>query len=55
MSITEAVNQDVTDKSVSVDIKKKNNPLGKLAHNKSKALQVYNQQVKKLDVDPQDK
>ena len=51
-------------KSVSVDFKKRIttavlplmfNPLGKLIHNKCKALQVYNQQVKKLDMAPQDK
>ena len=31
------------------------NSLGKSAHNKYKALQIYNQQVKKLDMAPQDK
>ena len=31
------------------------NPLAKLPQNKSKALQLYNQQVKKLDMAPQDK
>lgn len=30
-------------------------PLDKLAHNKDKVLQVYNQQVKKLNMYPQDK
>ena len=30
------------------------NSLGKSAHNKYKALQIYNQQVKKLDMAPQD-
>ena len=63
MSIKEEVKQDVINKSVSVDIKKTTtavlpfmfNPLGKLAHNTSKVLQVYNQQVKKLDMTPLDK
>ena len=64
MSIKEEVVKDVINKSVSVDIKKRIttavlsfmfNPLGKLPHNKSKALQVYNQQVKKLNMAPQDK
>ena len=31
------------------------NHLGKLAHNKCKAVQLYIQQVKKLDMFPQDK
>ena len=57
MSIMEEVEQGVVNNSVSVDIKKRIttavlpfmfNPLGKIAHNKCKALQVYNQQVKKL-------
>ena len=30
------------------------NSFGKLAHSKSKALQVYNQQIKMLDMAPQD-
>ena len=30
------------------------NPLGKLAHNKSKAPQIYSQHVKKLDMVLQD-
>ena len=64
MSIKEEVEQDVINKSVSVDIKKRIttgilpfmfNLLDKLVHRKSKALQVYNQQVKKLDIAPQEK
>ena len=60
MSIKEEVEQDVINKSVSIDIKKITtavlpfmfNPLGKLAHNKCKALRAYNQQIKKLDMAP---
>ena len=64
MRIKEEVGQDVINKSVSVDIEKRIttaifpfmfNLLDKLVHSKSKALQVYNQQVKKLDIAPQDK
>ena len=62
MSIKEEVEQDVINKSVFVDIKKTItsavlpfmfNPLGKLATNKYKAPQVYNQQIKTLHVAPQ--
>ena len=59
MSIMEEVEQDFHNKSVSVDIMKRIttpvlpfmfNLLSKLAHNKSEALQGYNQQVKKLNM-----
>ena len=64
MNIKEEVEKYVINKLVSVDIKERIttavlpfmfNPLGKLADNKSKALQAYNQQAKKQDMAPQDK
>ena len=56
--------QDVISKSVTVDPDRRIttallplmfNPLHKLAPNKDKALCIYNQQVKKLNQNPQDK
>ena len=64
MSIKTEVEKGVINKSASVDTKKiiatavlsfMFNPLGILAHNKSRALQVNNQQIKELDMVPQDK
>ena len=64
MSTKKEGEQEVNNKSLSVDIKKRItaavllfmfDTLGKLAHNKCKALQVYNQQIKKFDMAPQDK
>ena len=63
MSIKEEAEQGVTNKSVLADINKRItvtaavfpfmfNPLSKLAHNKCKAPQLYNQQVKKVDMSP---
>ena len=63
-SIREEVEQDVINRSVKVDIDNRrttallplmSNPAVKLAPNKNKALQTYNQQVKKLSQNPQDK
>ena len=56
MSVKEEVEQDVINKSVTVDTDRRIttallplmfNPLHKLAPNKDKALRIYNQQVKK--------
>ena len=64
MSVKEEVEQDVINKSVTVDTDRRVttallplmfNPLYKLAPNKDKALRIYNQQVKKLNQKPQDK
>ena len=64
MSVKEEVEQDVINKSVKVDIDRRIatallplmfNLLHKLAPNKDKALCIYNQQVKKLNQNPQDK
>ena len=64
MSVKEEAEQDIINNSVKVDMEKRtttaslplmHNPTVKLAHNKEKALQVYNQQIKKLNKNPQDK
>ena len=64
MSVKEEVEQDVINKSVTVDTDRRIttallplmfNPLHKLAPNKDKALRIYNKQVKKLNKNPQDK
>ena len=64
MSVKEEVEQDVINKSVTVDtdwrittalLPLMFNLLHKLAINKDKALHIYNQQVKKLNQNPQDK
>ena len=62
MSVKEEVEQDVINKSITVDTDRRTallplmfNPLYKLAPNKDKVLHVYNQQVKKLNQNPQDK
>ena len=58
MSVKEEVEQDVINKSAKVDVASqrptaslplKNNPSIKLAHNKEQVLKVYNQQIKKLN------
>ena len=64
MSVKEGVEQDVINRSITVDTDRSItaallplmfNPLHKFAHNGSKALCVYNQQVKKLNQNSQDK
>ena len=64
MSVKEEVEQDVINKSVKVDVASqrptaslplKNNPSIKLAHNKEQVLKVYNQQIKKLNQNTDDK
>ena len=64
MSVKEEVEQDVTNKSVKVDVANQrttasfplmNNPSIKLASNKERALKVYNQQIKKLNQNIDDK
>ena len=64
MSVKEEVEQDVIKKSITVDTDRRIitallplmfNPLHKLALNKDKALCIYNQQVKKLNQNPEDK
>ena len=64
MSLKEEVEQSIIDKSVTVDIINcvtsaylplLHKPEVKLAHNKHHALRVYNQQVNKLNRNPQDK
>ena len=64
MSVKEEVEQVVINKSVTVDTDRRIttvllplmcNPLHKLAPNKGKALCIYNQQVKNLNQNPQDK
>ena len=64
MSIKEEVEQDVINKSVKVDVASQrttaslplmNNPSIKIAHNKERALKVYNQQIKKLNQNTDDK
>ena len=64
MSIKEEVEQDAINRSVKVDIEHRrttallplmSNPAVKLAPNKDRALRTYNQQVKKLNQNPQDK
>ena len=61
MSVKEEVEQDVINKSVTVDTDRRIttallplifNPLHKLAPNKDKALRIYNKQVKKLNKNP---
>ena len=58
LSVREEVEQDVINNSVEVNIKNRvtvaslplmQNPAIKLAPNKNKALQIYNQQIRKLD------
>ena len=62
--VREEVEQDVIHNSVEVNIKKRvtvssfplmQNPVIKLASNKNKALQIYNQEIEKLDQNLQDK
>ena len=64
MSVKDEVEQDVINKSVTVDTGRRittallpliYNPLHKLAPNKDKALHIYNQQMDKLNQNPQDK
>ena len=64
LSVREEVEQDVINNSVEVNIKNRvtvaslplmQNPAIKLAPNKNKALQIYNQQIRKLDQNFQDK
>ena len=64
MSVKEEVEQDVINKSITVDTDRRIttvllplmfNWLHKLAPNKDKALRIYNQQVKNLNQNPQDK
>ena len=64
MSVKDEVEQDAISKSVTVDTDRRIttallplmfNPLHKLDPNKDKALRIYNQQVKKLNQNPQDK
>ena len=64
MSVKEEVEQDVIKKSITVDTDRRIitallplmfNLLHKLAPNKDKALCIYNQQVKKLNQNPEDK
>ena len=64
MSVKEEVEQDVINKSVTVDTDRRIttallplmfNSLHKLAPNKDKALCIYNQQVNKLNQNPPDK
>ena len=63
-SIKEEIEQDLINKSVTVDIENRictaklpviRNPSRKLAPTKNKALAIYNQQVKKLENNPKDK
>ena len=63
-SIKEEIEQDLINKSVTVDIENRicsaklpviHNPSHTLALNKNKALAIYNQQVKKLEKNPKDK
>ena len=64
ISIKEEIEQDIINKSVSIDTENRftiaslpfiHDPVLKLAPNKHKALRVFNQQVKKLNKSPQDK
>ena len=64
MSIKEEVEQDVINKSVKVDVASQrttaslplmNNPSITLAHNKERALKVYDQQIRKLNQNTDDK
>ena len=64
ISIKEEIEQDLINKSVTVDIENRicsaklpviHNPSHKLAPNKNKTLAIYNQQVKKLEKNPKDK
>ena len=64
ISIKEEIEQDLINKSVTVDIENRictaklpviHNPSRKLAPTKNKALAIYNQQVKKLEKNPKDK
>ena len=64
MSVKEEVKQDVINKSAKVDVASQrttaslplmNNPSIKIAHNKERALKVYNQQIKKLNQNTDDK
>ena len=63
-SIREEAEQDIVNKSVSVNINNRNcianlpllyNPVNYLAPNKSIAVKVYNQQIHKLQKNPKDK
>ena len=63
-SIKEEIEQDMINQSVHVDLKQlqiianlplRHEPAIKLYPNKTKALKVYNQQLKKLSKQPQDK
>ena len=64
MSVKEEVKQDVINKSAKLDVASQrataslplmNNPSIKIAHNKERALKVYNQQIKKLNQNTDDK
>ena len=64
MSVKEEVKQDVINKSAKVDVAGQrttaslplmNNPSIKIAHNKERALKVFNQQTKKLNQNTDDK
>ena len=64
MSIKEEIEQEIINKSVTVDLKNRittanlpllHEPKTKLANNRKQALGVYNQQIKKLKKTPQDK
>ena len=64
MSVKEEMEQDVIIESVKVDVASQgtiaslqlmNNPSIKLAHNKERALNEYNQQIKKLNHNTDDK
>ena len=63
-SIKEEIEQDMINQSVHVDLKQlqiianlplRHEPAIKLYPNKTKALKVYNQQLKRLSKQPQDK
>ena len=64
MNVKGEVEQDGTNKSITTDPDRRIttallplifNPFRKLAHAKDKALRIYNQQVKKLNQNPQEK
>ena len=64
MIVKEEVEQDVINKSVKVDVASQrttaslplmNNPSITLAHNKERALKVYDQQIRKLNQNTDDK
>ena len=64
MSVKEKVKQDVINNTIKVDVASQratahlplmNNPLIKLAHNKEREFKVYNQQIRKLNQNTDDK